>query len=705
MSASPRTPTKRDLGDHLERLSARLSTKDGLLGAINQEDLDEVRRSLSAAPTAASDALAYVALQNRPKSGEMANLILTIEGVNPNDTADDGCPPLVVAATAGNLDVARELLAAGAHVDGATLDGLTAMAAAMGADNLPMAQLLVGNGADYSHLVTVPRDSQLATVSKVSSYLTRLEIFWRAVTKGDDATVRSFLPLDGFHPGLRNDRGDCVLHAAVRGNHLKIIRLLLSETPDCLSDLDKYGRTALTLAFEKRLPDVILLLLEHYEKPPVKLQANDGTPYLYLMCLIGRIDGSVDEYKARQKKLALIRKILLAAGASVQQALDFIEFNAEKAARLAEKEDNQFAKEMLQKMVVRQSMALSNLIYSSGATVTRVERLVAAKADIEFRDQLGVTPLCHAFLTGNHAVAQYLLTLGACVNVIVDGLSLLSTAACFSSLQIVQAIIDAGATVNATPGEKTPPIIAATQNEDPDTSAAIITTLLAAKAQLDQRGREGMTAVWSATRANNCAALRVLLEAKANPNTAGYNDSPLNVACHVGFIGAASLLVAAKADVTAVDSEDFTPLQHAALSKQEIGGALSQMLFEAGASADQETSRGTALELADQSDSPWFRHVATKNGKQTQCDSDAVPSATPRTPMPARRRVPYTPLSAFTSPLLDKNRVSMRGTVRVLFNQGGGGDADSDDGLSSGESGDESPYGSFRFGSVPGSND
>lgn len=77
--------------------------------------------------------------------------VAALSGVLPGTVhaaADD--PPLVAAAEAGETGAVRDLLAAGADVDTASVDGATALHWAVHRDLPALVRLLVDSGADVS---------------------------------------------------------------------------------------------------------------------------------------------------------------------------------------------------------------------------------------------------------------------------------------------------------------------------------------------------------------------------------------------------------------------------------------------------------------------------------------------------------------------------------------------------------------------------
>ncbi|MYD88492.1 MAG: hypothetical protein F4Y14_21450, partial [Acidobacteria bacterium] len=85
-------------------------------------------------------------------SAALAGVVVAVSGGGLPGTAHavaDG-PPIVAAAEAGDAGAVRDLLAAGADVDAASVDGATALHWAVHRDLPELVQLLVDAGADAS---------------------------------------------------------------------------------------------------------------------------------------------------------------------------------------------------------------------------------------------------------------------------------------------------------------------------------------------------------------------------------------------------------------------------------------------------------------------------------------------------------------------------------------------------------------------------
>jgi ankyrin repeat protein len=138
--------------------------------------------------------------------------------------ADD--PPLVAAAEAGDIGAVRELLAAGADVDAASVDGATALHWAAHRDVPRLVRLLLDAGAD---------------VSATNRY--GVQPIALAATNGSAVVLRQLLAA-GADPNATMPGGETVLMTAARAGPPDAVRVLLRAGADPNARDDLAGQTA-----------------------------------------------------------------------------------------------------------------------------------------------------------------------------------------------------------------------------------------------------------------------------------------------------------------------------------------------------------------------------------------------------------------------------------------------------------------------------
>ncbi|HLH00225.1 MAG TPA: ankyrin repeat domain-containing protein [Bryobacteraceae bacterium] len=240
-------------------------------------------------------------------------------------------------------------------------------------------------------------------------------------------------------------------------------------------------------------------------------------------------------------------------------------------------------------------------------------------SDVNTKDGRGSTPLMYAAAFGSLEEMQALIAAGADVNAknAFDSTALL---VCASDLAKVQLLLDKGADVNAQskPG-RTALMIAAGHNGASD----VVKLLLDRGANVNARDASGDSALLEATSAGDIAIVKLLLEKNADVNAAqvGMGSgtgttglTPLMSAAGEGNAELVKMLLAKRASVNAVSSARgqevkngplalglLTPLHLAVATGQ--GPEAAALLLAAGAKVDAQDVRGmTPLMLAVSSD-------------------------------------------------------------------------------------------------------
>ncbi|MDQ2703054.1 MAG: ankyrin repeat domain-containing protein [Pseudomonadota bacterium] len=190
-----------------------------------------------------------------------------------------------------------------------------------------------------------------------------------------------------------------------------------------------------------------------------------------------------------------------------------------------------------------------------------VMTLLANGADPRARDSEGNTPLHHAARSSDPGVAALLRDAAAELEERNDdGLTPLGIACASGNWRLARFMLERGA--KAQSDEGTPALIAAASVEEDD--AAGVQLLLKHKARVDARDAAGRSALHEAAFAGHVEIIQALLAAHAELDARdGEGRTPLIAAVAGGRLAAVEALAEAGADTAAVDNEGQGALDHA----------------------------------------------------------------------------------------------------------------------------------------------
>ena len=209
-----------------------------------------------------------------------------------------------------------------------------------------------------------------------------------------------------------------------------------------------------------------------------------------------------------------------------------------------------------------------------------VRFLVEHGADVRHSDNNGMTPLHFASYEGHADVAGYLLEHGADPAAMTNrGSVALHGAALRGSTPTVAVLLEHGVPVNARNAAGYTPILSGTSGQ---ADAEMVRLLVEHGAWVDDRDREGTTALHNAAWRGNLDIVRYLIEQGASLNALmnGGGNTALHNAASIGNIEVVRVLLDAGADVDCRTTWGATPLQWAA---RQGGEDVVQLLLERGA--------------------------------------------------------------------------------------------------------------------------
>ncbi|KAI3326133.1 ankyrin repeat-containing domain protein [Xylariaceae sp. AK1471] len=187
------------------------------------------------------------------------------------------------------------------------------------------------------------------------------------------------------------------------------------------------------------------------------------------------------------------------------------------------------------------------LAAAEGGHPDAVERLLAAKANINATSNEGRSALYAAAEYGHLDVVERLLAANANVNATSnEGRSALEAAAESGHLDVVERLLAANANVNATSNEGCSALYAAAGGGHLD----VVERLLVAKVNVNATSNEGRSALEAAAESGHLDVVERLLTAKANVNATSNEDCPaLKAAARGGYLDVVERLLAANANV------------------------------------------------------------------------------------------------------------------------------------------------------------
>jgi ankyrin repeat protein len=312
-----------------------------------------------------------------------------------------------------------------------------------------------GNITKVRELLAVPG----IDVNHVDNYQ-NTALLWAAL-QGHTEIVKLLLAVPGIDVNLVDDsKNTALLWAAYKG-HTEIVKLLLSKEVD-VNKVDTNGYTALIWAQKKGHHDIVNLLQREEEKR----REPDANPSKQLV--IAAISQNVEEIRrllnvrnidvnfihenntaliwGAYKGNAEIVRLLIDAGAD----LDYRDGGGQTALDWAISKGYPYVINLLKQAKQRRLQSVSEelLNASMGTNVVKIRELLAAGADVNYKNEYGRTALILAAGKGRTEILKLLLGFGAYINHVTNNkYTALILAANNGHTDTVQALLQAGADI------------------------------------------------------------------------------------------------------------------------------------------------------------------------------------------------------------------------------------------------------------------
>jgi len=467
------------------------------------------------------------------------------------------------AAMQENLNLVRTLIAQKADVNGAQVDGMTALHWAAYKEDLEMTKLLLNAGANL----------------KASTRLGELTPLFMACIHGNSSIIESLLQAGAIANEVNSVNGQTVLMRAAISGNAEAVKLLIDHGGAINAREKAHGQTALMLASANNRGAVIKVLAERGAK------LNDATAVVKIEPE-PRLDDNgnpIPVQKSYQKDTVLQPD-------EKQSGVP----NVTVAATV--------------------TGGMTALLFAArDGQLDAVRVLVETGADVNIvSGGEKMSPLVIAIANGHYEVGKYLAEHGADTNLAsIDGL-----AALYATIDMQYAPLS----------WEPNPIVAQERvtylelmkvllEHGADPNARLLKKLWFRPTSHDKAwiNTQGSTPFWRAAQSSDVAAMRLLLERGANPMmSSAQNDSPLMVAAGVGWgpgnfsqnssepgawMNAVKFCLSLGMDINQVDSQGYTALHGASFRGDN---EMVEFLVKHGARMDIVSQKGyTAADMAN----------------------------------------------------------------------------------------------------------
>lgn len=546
-----------------------------------------------------------------------AALALLEAGANPLARRQNRCSTLYLACERGANEVVKALIKRGANVDD-TGPGLPVLGIAIAKAQRATVQILLEAGADIS-----------ATDGDGDSML----LFALMMDPINEDIIRTLVHRRVALDARRESNGATALHLACQKSLVNVIDMLLDAGADP-SVANSADITAPQLAVLQNDASVLKVLTRH------GVIKGDGKDQGMVQHVLQRL--MVEAQKTNSEIVEGPSKVLLLAISSSN--VEMIKSMVAENKRLLEPEDRSTSP--LHAACVGGHTSSAVALIEAGANIESLdddgdtallacvlieqpaigamEALIAAGADVNAQRKNGSTALLVACERGWPEPAKILLNAGAKIDLPHNGgRSPLFVALFKGNDDIVQLLLRRGADTNLVDAEGDTPLLATMLVPPP--SIKNVELLLDSGADVDARRRNGCTSLFIACQKGYMDVARLLVARGASPVLASVSGTtPLIIAAGRGNVEAVEMLLELKGvDPNAIDNDGDTALLSATMCPG-LDVKVIELLLEHGARLEATRTNGSsALHIAcEKGHVQMTRMLLDRSASLTVLDSD-----------------------------------------------------------------------------------
>ena len=468
-------------------------------------------------------------------------------GKDINQTGDEDIGGLYQAIKHNNIKAVKFFIENNANVEIATFDGTTPLVLAIEENKPKIVELLIKEGKANIYGVYAKETEKYPIYCAVKNKnlnmikillnnnfdLKRESYILSYAMENSDENIVKYLVENGAD---MYSYEITALYQAVLNLNPKLVEYFLDKgaSIEKAGGTDVYGNIMMAAAGSK--------FNNSNDKSPVDLtlleKSAENSAKITEM-LIGKADKNIINDSLEGKTPLIIAvgnsyidtaKILIENGADVN-SVDFEGWSALSYA--VNNGDIEIAKLLLEnKAKIKDELLIAIKSPIVESRINMMKLLIDNKANINYTDENGFTPLNIAIESGDMELTKFLITNGANVNSLMqDGVSLIGYAIAQNNMDLLQILIENGANVNNTNGDSwadTPLMTASRLGLD-----NVVRILLTRNADINAVDMNGNTALHTAALNSQLSVVKLLLE--KNPNLDIQNKVG-NTALHLAVI-------------------------------------------------------------------------------------------------------------------------------------------------------------------------